>query len=242
MSLTGNKFTCNDVVLSLDNSKAFEIEIIATDKLTDNTASATIDVGQAIFFISTNKKACYGNGVEMPTFESMYPVGTIYCSSTNTNPSEIYGGTWELVDKGFKSTQTQITQPATTYLSTFEVVSIRTDKVVRFRIRVITQAELNDSNKIIGTVNLTEHGLQKVGENYFLYGVLGDVAMSDNGQASINYDFNTTGEIETKDVLTVGGTHTLPIESGFYINAVVTVSAEQMIDSFCDKFYWKRIK
>ena len=61
-SVTSGKFTCTDVVLSLDNKKSFEFEIQAVDKLQTNTGKTTVDVGQAIFFISTNNKACYING------------------------------------------------------------------------------------------------------------------------------------------------------------------------------------
>lgn len=62
-TLTSGKFTCNDVVLSLDNSKSFKFQISATDLITLNStvATATVDVGQAIFFVSTNKKECYIN-------------------------------------------------------------------------------------------------------------------------------------------------------------------------------------
>lgn len=239
-TITAGKFTCSDVILSLDNTKAFEIQIYVIDYIDSDIVRASVDVGQAIFFISTNKKACYINGIEVPTFDSVYPVGSVYCSSTNTDPATTFGGTWELVDKGFKSTQTSITQSATNYLSVFEVVSIRTDKTVRFRIRLTNSVELNDTTVVLGTVDLTQHGLQTYNDNYFLYSVLGGVAISDGGQATIYYDFNTTGAIETNDVLTVGGTHILPVDSNFYINAVVTVEANQMIDSFCDKFYWKR--
>jgi hypothetical protein len=61
-TISNNKFTCNDVVISLDNTKSFEFEIKATDKLDYNTGTVKVDVGEAIFFISTNKKACYING------------------------------------------------------------------------------------------------------------------------------------------------------------------------------------
>ena len=61
-TISNNKFTCNDVVISLDNTKSFEFEIKAIDKLDYNTGTVKVDVGEAIFFISTNKKACYING------------------------------------------------------------------------------------------------------------------------------------------------------------------------------------
>lgn len=189
-SVTGNKYTCNDLILSLDNTKAFEIEIQAIDKLDSNSDSTSIDIGQAIFLISTNKKACYINGeiiklgyrepaklvngdynsmcglesgfykststtnapytqagqnsstnwffiihtahselhqmqIASPFFEdglyfrnmrsgswspwksigydlldSVYPVGSIYMSVNSTDPSELFGGTWEQIAQG----------------------------------------------------------------------------------------------------------------------------------------------
>lgn len=64
-SISEGNFTCNDVILSLDNTKSFEFEIQAIDKLGTTTNTLTLDVGQAIFFISSNKKAVYINGQEV---------------------------------------------------------------------------------------------------------------------------------------------------------------------------------
>ena len=242
-TISSGEFTCNDVILSLDNKESFEFEIIAKDSFGDLTTTkvpATVDVGQAIFFISTNRKACYINGVEVPTFESAYPVGSVYCSSTNTNPSTIFGGTWELIDKGFKNNSTEITQDPTDYLLNFDVASIRTGQTVRFRIHLTTGEDINDKSVTLGTVDLQAHGLQENNESYFLYGVFGGVAMSDGGDATITYDFNNTGVLEVNDCLNVNGTHVLPAGSSFYINVVVTTSQSRMNDTFCDKFYWKR--
>lgn len=61
-TVTSGKFTCSDVILSLDNTKSFEFEIQAEDKLESNTGTSTVGVGQAVFFVSSNKKACYING------------------------------------------------------------------------------------------------------------------------------------------------------------------------------------
>lgn len=241
-------FECNDVVLALDNQKSFEFEVITYDNLTEefidllnqSTVSDTVDIGQAIFFVSTNKRALYINGVEVPTFNTMYPVGSVYCSSTKTNPASMFGGTWTLIDKGFKSNFTETTQTASSPLSLFEVASIRADKTVRFRIRLTVDVEINDTSATLGTIDLSKHGLQMDGEQYFYYGIKGGVAISDSGNATLYYDLNTNGTIDTNDVLAVDGTHKLPAGSSFYINAVVTAEAGQMIDSFCDKFYWKR--
>ena len=68
-SVVSGKFTCNDVILSLDNTKSFEFEVQATDNLDSNTNTASVDIGQAIFFVSSNKKACYINGQEILMYD-----------------------------------------------------------------------------------------------------------------------------------------------------------------------------
>ena len=66
-TVTAGKFTCTDAILSLDNNKSFDFEVQVVDKLTTNTNTGNVGVGQAIFFISTNKRECYINGRKIPT-------------------------------------------------------------------------------------------------------------------------------------------------------------------------------
>ena len=68
-TVDGNKFTCQDVILSLDNTNAYEFEVVATDKLSSTTRNSSVDVGQSIFMISSNKKAVYINGQEVLMYE-----------------------------------------------------------------------------------------------------------------------------------------------------------------------------
>lgn len=68
-TIEDGKFTCNDVILTLDNTKAFTFEIKVTDNLDSNSVELPLDIGQAIFFISSNKKACYINGQEILTYD-----------------------------------------------------------------------------------------------------------------------------------------------------------------------------
>ena len=35
--------------------------------------------------------------------DMMYPIGSCYTTSTNTDPSSFLGGTWDLIDKGLSS-------------------------------------------------------------------------------------------------------------------------------------------
>lgn len=68
-TIENGTFNCEEVILSLDNTKAFDFEIQAIDNLESTTLPLKLDIGQAIFFISSNKKACYINGQEILTYE-----------------------------------------------------------------------------------------------------------------------------------------------------------------------------
>jgi hypothetical protein len=111
-TVTSGKFTCSDVILSLDNTKSFDFEIQAVDKLQTNTGTCNVGVGQAVFFISSNKKECYINGNQVlktsdkPTIrneliEALYPVGSVYTSVNATSPEVLFGGKWTKIDGCF---------------------------------------------------------------------------------------------------------------------------------------------
>ncbi|MCI9434785.1 MAG: hypothetical protein HFI86_05915 [Bacilli bacterium] len=68
-NVSNGKFTCSDVILSLDNTKSFEFEVRAVDNLQTQSNFKTLDIGQAIFFISSNKKKCYINGDEILMYD-----------------------------------------------------------------------------------------------------------------------------------------------------------------------------
>ena len=110
---TAGSFTCASVPLTLDNAKAYEVEVKVTDKLGTSSEILSVDIGQAIFFISTNQKKCFMNGVQLATVadvaaaqksntlvDVVFPVGSVYITNTNTNPYKLLGrGAWTLIDK-----------------------------------------------------------------------------------------------------------------------------------------------
>jgi hypothetical protein len=177
----------------------------------------------------------------LPTLDTIYPIGSVFCNSTNTNPSEIYGGTWELIDKGFKSGITQKNQSATSYLSNFSVASVRGGNTVRLRVSLTTAQSIADSSTVtLGTIDLTQHGLTNEDGGYFPLTVYSAVTMSDGANAVILAYLQTNGQIQIADAFTSGGVHTLPSGTPFYLDVSLVVNKDQMLDSFCDKFYWKR--
>lgn len=98
--------------LNLDNQYAYEFEFRITDKLETTTVSLTVSVGQPAFWIGADGRAAVGG---MPTVskksgeagllqvmgrifaDNLYPVGSIYMTTTMTTASEVgsaLGGTW----------------------------------------------------------------------------------------------------------------------------------------------------
>lgn len=49
-------FTANDVLITLDNTKRWDVEVRATDKLVTNTETDVVGTGEPIFFIDSDKK------------------------------------------------------------------------------------------------------------------------------------------------------------------------------------------
>lgn len=67
-----NDVTCNDIILSLDNTKSFNVEVQITDSFGQTAVDTlTIDVGESIFFISSNKEACYINGQKIIMYNNI---------------------------------------------------------------------------------------------------------------------------------------------------------------------------
>lgn len=97
-TITNGKFTCSDVILSLDNTKSFQIQVQATDKLETNTITKYLGIGQALFFISTNKKECYINNEKVMAGVNKEDVSRLVYSTTldtDTNltiPASVFSG------------------------------------------------------------------------------------------------------------------------------------------------------
>lgn len=234
-TISNGKFTCNDVILDLDNSKSFEFEVRAYDSLSVSTATAKVDVGKPIFFISTNLRKLYNEDFELLTFQNMYPVGSVYCSSTNTNPSTLYGGTWELISKGFKNT---IENNKSCFTASNNVVCndcyvSRSFETVRVRPYLTINSAMNETGMLLGTFDFS-----KIGFYILPFSFIAQTLYSDGANGGIVYTLDsTTSTLNQLDVFNLTSISTGKI---WYFDFMFTVDKEVMIDSFCDKFYWKR--
>ena len=169
-----------------------------------------------------------------------HPVGSIMITSTNTNPSASVGGTWELVDKGFTDRMVYIpssswTAGAADFVSETNSIVELADHTVSLRLSLTNTATLNDTEAVLGTLNLSTVGITELP-----YTIVSDVTASDGGQCTISYSIVAGGKITATDVLAIGGSHSLTAGNTFSIHINQTVSHTRMLDSFCNKFYWKR--
>ena len=172
----------------------------------------------------------------------IHPVGSILTTATNTNPAASVGGSWELIDKDARDLWRQIPTTAwtpvaadiNTYESNLSYVSL-SQHTAHFRMFFSTTADLSDTEVALGKLDPEACGLVGIP-----YGILSDVAMSDGGACTICWKITTDGTISVVDVLNVDGTHLLPSGQTFYLNFTYQIKGNEILDDFCDKFYWKR--
>lgn len=90
-STTGAVST-TDFTLSLDNTKAWEVEVRITDKLNTITSSFIVDVGIPIFRIGTDGHLYNNEQPLMPSHVGMVIMSTTLAVANDVD--EMYGGTW----------------------------------------------------------------------------------------------------------------------------------------------------
>lgn len=180
-----------------------------------------------------------GDGVKYYPRPS-FPIGAVVVTSTNTNPSSEYGGTWKLIDKEFKSQYVWENAERDGYWtpsnnvtsSSFTFAKIGHE--ITFRLTFTPDAALSDSDCIIGTINLNKLGISRLTQSINQLVGGSDVA---NCVFLCNL-VHSTGEI--KVVETIYKSSTSPTIGASHIQFTMPIYYSYMLDSACDKFYWKR--
>lgn len=173
--------------------------------------------------------------------DMVYPVGSVYVRDKNVNPSDLYSGTWELVDKEFKNSR--ITDDGTSAIfvpsanvASYQVYGIRAGHTMTLRFRLVPSASLNDTTSANGTFDLS-----KLGISSFAYGFFEILGASDGGNAIVMARIEAdTGDFHTTDVIGKSAT-SIAANSIIYFDYTRTLLTEHMLDNFCDKFYFKRV-
>ena len=171
----------------------------------------------------------------------IYPVGSVYVSNTNTNPSELFGGTWELVDKEFKTLN--ISDDSGTYFtkndtnaSAYRLYAVRNKKGIKGQLNVTTAVALGEDNVVLGVLNFEKLGISRL---YYTPSTM--IGGTDGGNGVIMYSIHyTNGNVTSNDVVTKTSGGTIASGQSCYFHFDLEMPSAYMLDDACDKFYWKR--
>lgn len=167
----------------------------------------------------------------------LYPVGSCYTTSTNTNPDTIFGGTWELINKQYRPQwiTTGFTFN-TTNTQEGAFVALLQGTNIEFRFIWKNKIAISDDTKPIGTLNKSSIGLVAA---HTAYAVGQNDGLNAVGMFYIDLNI-TTPILNVLDWVTRATSYPTATGHNCYLEFVVNVRPENMVDSFCDQFIWKR--
>ena len=183
------------------------------------------------------------DGDEVPSGYERVAENEIIITSTNENPSDYLGGTWELVKKEFIELAETYTIgnedcpfTQTSNVTSGSVFVIRNSQNIRVRLDIVNAVALSDTTVELGTFNWNALGI--TGTYASISGVVG---CSDGANALIQYGINNnTGVTNTYDVVPKADGNTVAVGNTIYFPFDITIDSDHMLDEACDKFYWKR--
>ena len=176
-----------------------------------------------------------------------HPVGSILCMSSNTNPSTLYGGTWTLVDKELSYRWHDLAASggwSATYANVQTTAGARIGgHAMDIRLELTTTTALSDSTIELGYINPNAFGITEFPLVYryvpFSYDgggvkdVVGQTIIANNGKVTVEDIWTATAD---------GASHTYASGSSLaIIYHFSSIPFNYMLDSYCDKFYFKRI-
>ena len=179
--------------------------------------------------------------------ETAHPIGSVYISSENINPANTLGiGTWTLIDKSFASAYCYTGSPDEVFFTAAENCTdngthfTRGDHAIHIRQSISTDFAMTDASAdgsttydVLGYFNWSNIGVTSIPIS-----VLEHLAYSDGANGGIVYSvYWDTGEVRQVDTFDLD---TVPSDKNFHLDFTVVVDKSRMIDSYCDKFYWKR--
>lgn len=167
----------------------------------------------------------------------VYPVGSVYIANApDTKPANLFGGTWKLVDKGFKSvfSYSDNSEDFVSLISA-SASTVRVNRggnTINLSCSFTLSAELTDTATSIATFNLGKVGITNFPCTIWFLGY------TDGGNATVmlKIDFEN-GTLSCTDVLP---SHSVPSGSSINFDVSVTLPFGSMVNDYCDKFYWQR--
>ncbi len=188
-------------------------------------------------------------------FDVLYPVGSVYISSENVNPSSEFGGSWTLIDKKLKYSQINNTWFTfnTTNTQNGTSMALLNGDSIEIRLAWKNKSALSDNTLAIGTFNGSSIGLASANHAVYVCGFNDGSYWTDKSVTpNVNYSgsigmFATSWNTDTNVcTISVWDWATRPASypttvDWCYLNFVFVVGNNlNMLDTFCDRFYWER--
>lgn len=188
------------------------------------------------------------NSVIKKYVDDKYPVGSVWVGGKNgdtpIDPSTIFGGEWKLIDKEFASISIKDENGTgglfakEEIVTGYELLALCSGHTIRLRLGFTPNTVFEDNyggnelSKAVGQLNL-----EKLGITTFYHSLVDIVAMSDASNGLLMAIINTNGLVSISDVIKSNTANQEVI-----ISTEITCRGDDMLDGFCDKFYWQRTK
>lgn len=172
--------------------------------------------------------------------EAHYPVGSIYMTSTNTDPATILGfGTWSLQHKYFSiKNQENIATWNTTNITTTNAGSVmhRGPDVIILRLYYNNKVAFADTTLPIATIPLDTLGYSS------LIGIYGQAIVNGGDGIGCVY-FSVSGtnlQVQNYDILTATTATSIAAGKNWWLTVLLPAYTPAMLDSACNQFVWQR--
>lgn len=231
-------YTINGITNGIEET----IELIQ-DPDDDNTVIGTLTTRSTIVPTATSDLT---NDSGFISVNDIYPVGSVHITATNSNPSSIYGGTWTLIDKEFTTTTAQQISCGTSEENDFVINTTNTTSTsawvsrqghsIFLSINPITfKVAVSGTNLTLGTFKLPYLGAQAAAVSPTF------TAISDGTHALVFMNINrSTGVLQSQDVVVRGTATSIAAGSTATFTIELPCDYTDMVNSFCNKFYWRR--
>lgn len=173
----------------------------------------------------------------IPTIPDAHPVGSVVVTDTNTNPSSTFGGSWTLIDKEFKSKS--LTSGAAWQTGSGQSYRIQIKgEEIWFHASFTSTIQFADTDIPLVHIPLATIGLTDMNSSEAL-------GYSDTGGGILMLQVqklnSTTIRISSLDVVSHNSNPgIMPSNMTIRIDCPIRFEPGFMLDSFCDRFFWKR--
>ena len=189
-----------------------------------------------------------GSSVDVTAWKSLvytsdlYPVGSCYTTNTNTNPSTLgVAGTWELIDKEFKSEYIYSTDTTYATWGKISALGLRLDYSghdIHLNMTFTNNAQLNDdTDHTICTLKLSALGVATINNECRLPHMYFATGYTTDGNCITMISISRDGLVELNDLIP---DDYISASKPNYCDITISLNKNMMKDALCDKFIWKR--